>query len=399
MCDRIISPLKGVIRRYCNEGHDVLTAADMFAALKERPVKGCTAAVCEVDPAVKEIKVNKIPNFSTFHNFSYEKDGLRMWKAFEIGSGQLLSWSTLHVQVLAGSISSKPVSKDLCFWEVQPRVVQLQKKEADPEEALFECNEVGCSQSFDSYDAFQDHVNFGYHTPVSISQESTYDKLRREWVLKFSSMTVNQEAPHQPSALSAVTIASEPLKTGWALQKPRNSGIRFSERVKQYLQSSFDLGVQTGRKADPAQVSADMRNVKTAEGQRAFSQEEWLTKVQIKWFFSRLAAAQRKRTTGESSAKENPADEQELLQEELARLEEKDREEEIHEVLTQIALEHPIQYQDRDICSLSKAGALVQFTVKELRAICDYFELPRKSGERKSTLIDHVSNMVKECGC
>jgi hypothetical protein len=88
-----------------------------------------------------------------------------------------------------------------------------------------------------------------------------------------------------------------------------------------------------------------------------------------------------------------------LLQEELARLEEKNREEQVHEVLSQIALKHPIRYEDHDICSLSKAGALMQFTVKELRAVCDYFELPRKSGDRKSNLIGHVNNMVKECGC
>ena len=116
----------------------------MFAALKARPVKGCTATVCKVDPAVKEIKVNKILNFNIFHNFSYEKNGLRMWKAFEVGSGQLLSWRTLHVQFPASNISAKPVSEDLDFWDVQPRVVQLQK-EADPEAALFECNEAGCS--------------------------------------------------------------------------------------------------------------------------------------------------------------------------------------------------------------------------------------------------------------
>lgn len=140
------------MRRYCNEGHNVLTAADMFAALKMRPVKGCTAAVCEIDSIVKEIKVNKILNFSCFHNFSYEKNGLRMWKAFEIGSGQLLSWSTLQVEIPDGDLSAKPVSEDLDFWDVQPRVVQLQK-EVDPGASLFECNEAGCSQSFESYDA------------------------------------------------------------------------------------------------------------------------------------------------------------------------------------------------------------------------------------------------------
>ena len=361
----------------------------MFAALKTRPIKGCTAAVCEIDPTVKEIKANKILNFSSFHSFSYEKNGLRMLKAFEIGSGQLLSWSTLQVEIPDGNLSAKPVSENLDFWDVLPRFVQLQK-EADSESSLFECNKAGCSQSFESFDAFQDHVNFGHHTLGSANQESTYDKLRREWVLKFSAMTISEEAVHQFSASTSATTASEPLKAGgWALQKLRGSGTRFSERVKQYLQSCFDLGVQTGRKADPAQVSADMRTVKTADGQRVFSPEEWLTKFQIKGFFSRLAAAQRKRTTGKCSAGADTTEEEdeELLQKELAR------------ILSQIALGHPIQYENHDICSLSKARALTKFTMEELRAMCDYFELPRKSGDRKSTLIDHVSNMVKECSC
>jgi hypothetical protein len=101
----------------------------MFAALKARPVKGCTATVCEVDPAVKEIKVNKILNFNIFHNFSFEKNGLRTWKAFEVGSGQLLSWRTLHVQFPASNISAKPVSEGLDFWDVlQEELARLEKK-------------------------------------------------------------------------------------------------------------------------------------------------------------------------------------------------------------------------------------------------------------------------------
>ena len=36
--DRILCPLKGTIRRFCNEGHDVFSASDVHTALKERPV-------------------------------------------------------------------------------------------------------------------------------------------------------------------------------------------------------------------------------------------------------------------------------------------------------------------------------------------------------------------------
>ncbi|PFX21825.1 hypothetical protein AWC38_SpisGene13682 [Stylophora pistillata] len=41
VCDRILCPMKSTIRRYCNEGHDVVSAKDMRAALSERPVRGC----------------------------------------------------------------------------------------------------------------------------------------------------------------------------------------------------------------------------------------------------------------------------------------------------------------------------------------------------------------------
>ena len=40
---------RGVVRRYCNEGNDILSAVDMREALKAWPVKGCTAAVCEIE--------------------------------------------------------------------------------------------------------------------------------------------------------------------------------------------------------------------------------------------------------------------------------------------------------------------------------------------------------------
>ena len=88
VCNRIISPMKGAMRRYCNEGHDILTASDMHEALKARQVKGASAAVCELDRCGEEVKVNRISNFSAFHNFSYEQEGLRLSKVYNVGAGK-----------------------------------------------------------------------------------------------------------------------------------------------------------------------------------------------------------------------------------------------------------------------------------------------------------------------
>jgi len=70
--------MKGATRRYCNDGHDILSAIDMHTALKERPVKAWTAAVCRVDESKKDLEINKLQQFSAMHDFQYEHRGLRV---------------------------------------------------------------------------------------------------------------------------------------------------------------------------------------------------------------------------------------------------------------------------------------------------------------------------------
>ena len=98
VCDRILCPLKGAIRRFCNEGHDVLTASDMHMALNERPVRGCTASVCLLNEIKKDLDIKKIQQFSAMHDFSYQHDGLRVWKAFQIGPGKLIPWDEIYIK-------------------------------------------------------------------------------------------------------------------------------------------------------------------------------------------------------------------------------------------------------------------------------------------------------------
>ena len=55
LCDRIISPLKGAIKRFCNEGNDILCASDMYKALQARPVK---------EPPQLYVRLRRIPKSS-----------------------------------------------------------------------------------------------------------------------------------------------------------------------------------------------------------------------------------------------------------------------------------------------------------------------------------------------
>ena len=211
-------------------------------------------------------------------------------------------------------------------------------------------------------------------------------------------MSVGDQEQRKPTAERSTEIATQvgSSEVGWALQKPRGSGTRFSENVKSYLQFSFSVGVETGRKSDPGQVLADMRIAKNPDGTRKFSRDEWLTKIQVQAFFSRLAAAQRRQLT---PAEVTEVEGGVLLKDELAQLEQKNEDEDVQEILSQIGVEHPITYHGYNICDLVKTGALSRFTVKELKVMCDNFELPRKSTDKKSTLIGHLTDLVKECSC
>ena len=96
VCDRILCPMKSTIRRYCNEGHDILSVSDMYTALSERPVKGMSACVCSVKEENVSLQVKKIDGYSKYHNFAYEEKGVRIWKAFGVGQGKLICYEELY---------------------------------------------------------------------------------------------------------------------------------------------------------------------------------------------------------------------------------------------------------------------------------------------------------------
>ncbi|CAH3193969.1 unnamed protein product [Porites evermanni] len=89
--------MKAAIRKYCAEGHDIMNVGAMQEALKERPVKGTTAAVAFLDESSKILEVQKIKQFNELHNFRYEKSGIRVWKAYAVGVGRLIPWQSLYI--------------------------------------------------------------------------------------------------------------------------------------------------------------------------------------------------------------------------------------------------------------------------------------------------------------
>ncbi|CAB4013654.1 Hypothetical predicted protein [Paramuricea clavata] len=163
LCDRIICPMKNSIRVYCNEGHDITT----------------TAAVCVLDKSKCTLEVNKLLNFSNYHNFSYEHIGLRAWKALNIGTGKFFAYDDIF--------NNDQDPTDLITEESFFPINQLRtftpkssKSEEHEENNLYECTEENFSFSFKTLDELEMHVAVDRHSKPNTDGERFFDKLRRD---------------------------------------------------------------------------------------------------------------------------------------------------------------------------------------------------------------------------
>ena len=224
--------------------------------------------------------------------------------------------------------------------------------------------------------------------------QRVYDKLKRGWVEKFSSLTLTED----DSTNAIKRQGSDPfqcnLGQGWALHKPKGGAVCFSEKVRQYLISKFDFVEHSGRKEDPRQVSQDMRKAKGENGERLFSREEWLTKAQIQGFFSRLSSSRRRRAATSPSIVVDDKSDEELIDES-----EVNHMTAVGSVVTEIGLTHPIVYDIYDLCDYVKKEKLNHFTVSVLKEICTFFELPVKSRDSKAVLMSKIKEMIHERQC
>ena len=358
ICDRILCPMKAAIRIFCNEGHDVLTANDMHIALKERQVKGTTAAVCSVDESNKNAEVRKLEGFSKFH-VSFEFEGIRVWRCYGIGSRKFFPYKSLIVQLQK---SPSLITKEPFFPISMSRVLKQEKKTSLDSASVFVCPEPGCIETFARFADFELHLDVGEHVvqnEPAVLEHNMYDKLKRDWVAMFATVqTEERQSQHyQPCTHSEESVPEANM--GWALAKARSGSSQFSEKVKDYLTKKFDIGEKTGQKVSAEQVAKDMRNARTHDNQRLFGREDWLTKLQVQGFFSRLASARRKHGWHGADTSEEDDEGDEVGEQRHA----------VEEVIENLGLKHPIIFDVYDVCHYYHSNKLPSFNVSMLKDV------------------------------
>ena len=220
ICDRKIAPLKAQIRRYINEKHDVVTASDMKEAIESHSgVSGVRSIVAEVDTSTKEGREAKWDGISKLNNFQFDDNGVRAWKAFEVGEGQQFPHK---IQTDEDKLDTGlKIIEDLEQYQ-KFGFYRSPDQASNVSNELFSCTEAGCVASYDSEVKLQRHLDTGKHTK-QLERESSYDTIKKHWAKTVTEIatTVSWELPGR--SLDAIGSASSvpSVEEGWGLRRPK----------------------------------------------------------------------------------------------------------------------------------------------------------------------------------
>ena len=70
--------------------------------------------------------------------------------------------------------------------------------------------------------------------------------------------------------------------------KTRHPTTRFSEKVKNYLQTICVSCEQTGSRPDFVELSEELRKVTSENGEKLFLRSEWFSPAQIRCYFTQF---------------------------------------------------------------------------------------------------------------
>ena len=185
---------------------------------------------------------------------------------------------------------------------------------------------------------------------------------------------------------STLATISNTAPEGWALKESKKA-YRFNEKQKSYLEARFTLPQETGRKLHPDNVAKEMRRALNSDGKRLLKPMEFLTEQQITSIFGRLAAKVRQQLFS--------TDEDICVAEEVSFR--KARE----EILADINLEHPIVFDQYNICALVRDNSSTKFKLGLLQILCEKFNLKTSITDRrkKSSYVGALIGFVNGCLC
>ena len=198
--------------------------------------------MCAMNETQRTLEVHKIEGFSKYHNFKFEVEGIRAWRASGVGLGRFIPYR----EVITEPQGPTDLIVHENFFPVKEARVYKRETNSENEQCngLLSCSEPECNMVFKKFSELENHFDVGEHSQVRRNSDMVYDKLRRDWAEKFGTVDKDEEIRSVPEAVgeehhekneTGRSPLCNDLQTGWALHKPRIEAVRFPTEVKQYL--------------------------------------------------------------------------------------------------------------------------------------------------------------------
>ncbi|KAI8493831.1 hypothetical protein Bbelb_281780 [Branchiostoma belcheri] len=402
-CDRKAATVKSHIKSWINEGHNVETADEFKTAVESHGgIPGVKVFLCEVDTEETVTSI-KLDGISKLNNFEFTEAGLRVWRAYNIGEGNLIPGSRFPaVKPPTLKIVSQPSNPGSAFRPMKSRQKKLhvqQGEESDSDEetglsteqqgcgSIFPCPEDSCIRVYKTLKGLEEHIAVGKHRR-RLERETLLDKAKLKYAERLEQGP--SAVPHVEPSLQLEAKRNTPCpQQGWALRSPKKP-VRFTIKQKTYLDRQFLLGETTGKKLDPVTVSREMRKACDSQGQRLFRVTEFLTSQQVSSYFSRLAAKRRKTAADAEDEQQDAA----MIEHINSNIQQG--------VLNDVQLSHPIVYDTYNLCDFSKRGDLYELGITLLRSICEHFDIDVSTvtdRRRKSAFVAKIQEFLRFCPC
>ena len=160
------------------------------------------------------------------------------------------------------------------------------------ESLLFSCPEDGCTKSYMTHGRLEQHLMYGKQDFRRVKSLSLLDRAKVSYAERLEAGGSHSEAKITDTE---IYCGSSCLPEGWAGRESSKPRLQFNSKQKRYLEENFQHGESTGVKANPDDVSKEMRCLRDEKGKRIFAVEEFLRPQQISSFFSRMACKRKER--------------------------------------------------------------------------------------------------------
>ena len=137
------------------------------------------------------LEISKISYYSNLHNLKFTHEGLRVWKAFNVGPEKLIPWNDIVIcpQTKTNLLDEIP------FFPTTARRFALkeQSKAHVNDKKLYECPETSCTEEFQSQADLNLHMNLFNHrtTLENLTHLQTLWNVCRLWIYRLGTKNQN----------------------------------------------------------------------------------------------------------------------------------------------------------------------------------------------------------------